>query len=236
MIKQLTALSINNITFPDPESALDEPDGLLAIGGDLSSERLINAYQHAIFPWFSDADPILWWSPAERAIIDPKEVHISKSMLKFLRQTAYKITLNQAFHEVIKACAQPRKTQAETWITRDIQAAYQNLHHLGFAHSIEVWDQQTLVGGLYGVNIGGIFCGESMFQQQTNASKMAFIALCQHFASFNGCLIDCQMLTAHLQSLGVKGNTRSHFLKQLHRYKHDPIAAECWQKQTIFLD
>lgn len=233
MSKQLTTLSINCIKFPDPELALDDPDGLLAVGGDLSSERLINAYQHAIFPWFSDADPILWWSPAERAIIEPQQVHISKSMSKFIRRMPYTVTVNHAFHEVINACSLPRKTQAETWITTDIQAAYQNLHHLGFAHSIEVWNQHTLVGGLYGVNIGGIFCGESMFHQQTNASKIAFIALCQHFSSFDGQLIDCQMVTPHLQSLGVKANTRTHFLKQLQRYKNNPIAKRCWQKQHL---
>lgn len=233
MTKTLIALSDQNVSFPNPENALDDPEGLLAVGGDLSAQRLINAYQHAIFPWFSEGEPILWWSPAERAVIKPEQVHISKSMAKFLRQSSLTITINHAFSSVIDACALPRQTQAETWISPAIKTAYIALHQLGHAHSIEVWDKTQLVGGLYGVNIGGIFCGESMFHQQTNASKMAFIALCQHFSSYNGQLIDCQMMTAHLQSLGVKTNTRTDFLKQLLTHRDDVISKHCWQQQNI---
>ena len=235
MPKQLTALSIDSIQFPDPNSALDDPEGLLAIGGDLSSERLLNAYQHAIFPWFSEGDPILWWSPAERAVIRPQQVHISKSMAKFIRQTSLTVTINHRFKDVVKACAQPRKKQAETWICPAIQTAYYQLHLRGIAHSLEVWDQDKLIGGLYGVNVGSIFCGESMFHQQTNASKLAFIAFSQHFSSFQGQLIDCQMMTAHLQSLGVTANTRVAFIKQLQQYKETPINLACWEKQVIKL-
>jgi len=233
MPKQLTALSIDSIQFPNPNSALDDPEGLLAIGGDLSHERLLNAYQHAIFPWFSEGDPILWWSPAERAVIQPKKVHITKSMAKFIRQTSLTVTINHCFKDVVKACALPRKKQSETWISPAIQAAYYQLHVRGFAHSVEVWDQGKLVGGLYGVNVGSIFCGESMFHQQSNASKLAFIAFSQHFSNFQGQLIDCQMMTAHLQSLGVTANTRLAFIKQLQQYKGTPINLTCWEKQVI---
>jgi len=235
MNKQLIALSLNDTSFPPVSGALDEPDGLLAVGGDLSPERLISAYQQAIFPWFSEGDPILWWSPSERAIINPAQVHISKSMAKFIRQTSLTITVNSAFSEVVNACALPRKTQAETWISPAIKAAYQELHQLGVAHSIEIWNDQDLVGGLYGVNIGGVFCGESMFHQQTNASKLAFIALCRHFAKHQGQLVDCQMVTTHLQSLGVTGNSRENFVKQLKQHAKKNINNSCWNKQKISL-
>lgn len=235
MQKQLVALSNDNVLFPDPESALDDPEGLLAIGGDLSAARLLNAYQHAIFPWYSEGEPILWWSPAERAVIKPQQVRISKSMTKFINQTSLTVTVNHAFSEVINACSLPRKTQAETWISSDIKAAYNKLHQIGAAHSIEVWDQDQLVGGLYGVNIGGIFCGESMFHLQTNASKLGFIALCQHFSTHQGQLIDCQMMTAHLQSLGVAANSRQAFIKQLKQHKDIVINKHCWQQQHIEL-
>lgn len=235
MKKQLVALSINDISFPPVNTALDDPDGLLAIGGDLSAERLIEAYQHAIFPWFSEGEPILWWSPSERAVIHPTQVHISKSMAKFIRQTPLTITINHAFSDVMSACALPRKTQAETWISPTIKNAYQHLHQLGIAHSLEIWDKDVLVGGLYGVNIGGVFCGESMFHQQKNASKLAFIALCKHFSNHQGQLIDCQMITTHLQSLGVVANSRENFVNQLHQYANQTINKICWQKQQINL-
>lgn len=235
MNKKLFTLTSDNLTFPNPENALEDPDGLLAIGGDLSQTRLYNAYQHGIFPWFSEGEPILWWSPSERAVIKPTEVHISKSMAKFIRNTTLTITINHAFTEVINACSQPRKTQANTWISPAIKHAYQQLHIIGLAHSIEVWNEDTLVGGLYGVNVGGIFCGESMFHHQTNASKLAFIALCQHFSAYQGQLIDCQMITTHLQSLGVKPNTRQQFIQALNRHKASTIDPACWIAQKITL-
>ena len=233
MSKQLTVLSDDSVEFPHPDNALDDPDGLLAIGGDLSPTRLLSAYQQAIFPWFSEGEPILWWSPAVRAVIDPSKVHISKSMRKFLRQTSLTVTVNKAFSSVIDACALPRNTQAETWISPVIKQAYKRLHQLGHAHSIEVWNNETLVGGLYGINIGGIFCGESMFHQQTNASKLAFIALSRHFSAHHGVLIDCQMMTEHLESLGVTENPRNDFLQQLSRYKDAPIQSRSWEPQAI---
>ncbi|RBW47370.1 leucyl/phenylalanyl-tRNA--protein transferase [Psychromonas sp. B3M02] len=233
MTKRLIVLSEDNLSFPDPENALDDPDGLLAIGGDLSVPRLHNAYQQAVFPWFSEGEPILWWSPKQRAVIKPKEVHISKSMAKFIRQTTLTVTINHAFTEVIKACSQPRKTQAETWISSDIIHAYAELHQQGKAHSIEVWLDKQLVGGLYGVNVGAIFCGESMFHRHTNASKLAFIALCQHFQQHGGHLIDCQMSTPHLASLGVKEASRGEFLNALSQFKSQAITESCWDKQSL---
>ena len=233
MSKKLIALSEHHIQFPDPNFAMDEPAGLLAIGGDLSIDRLMNAYQHAIFPWFSEGEPILWWSPPTRAIITPTQVHISKSMAKFIRQTSLTITINHAFEKVINACALPRKKQAETWISPEIKSAYIALHQVGKAHSIEVWNNEELVGGLYGVNVGAIFCGESMFHVQPNASKLAFIGLCQHFSMHAGKLIDCQMMTPHLQSLGVTANTRNEFLIQLANNKTVRINNNCWQLQSI---
>jgi len=233
MSRRLAVLSNDDIQFPPVDCALSEPECLLAIGGDLSPSRLLNAYQHAIFPWFSEGEPILWWSPIERAVIKPEEVHISKSMSKFIRQTNFTITVNKAFSDVVDACSEPRKTQTETWISPDIKAAYNRLNRIGSAHSIEVWDQQQLVGGLYGVNVGGIFCGESMFHKKANASKLAFISLCQHFSSYKGQLIDCQMITDHLQSLGVIANSRANFIAALERHKHSMIDTSCWHQQKI---
>lgn len=235
MPKRLIVLSNDNLSFPDPENALDEPDGLLAIGGDLSVARLHGAYQQAIFPWFSEGEPILWWSPKQRAVIDPLQVHISKSMAKFIRSTELTITINNAFAEVIHACSMPRKTQAETWISPDIIEAYIQLHQQGKAHSVEVWLNGKLVGGLYGVNVGKIFCGESMFHQYTNASKLAFIALCKHFQTYGGKLIDCQMMTAHLASLGVQETSRNDFVKRLNQHRTESIDIKCWRAQNITL-
>lgn len=235
MSKQLFVLSPDDVYFPDPINSMEDPEGLLAIGGDLSTTRLLQAYQQAIFPWFSEGEPILWWSPIERAVINPAQVRISKSMAKFIRHTSLTVTINHAFTEVINACALPRKTQAETWISPAIKNAYKKLHQIGAAHSVEVWDKETLVGGLYGVNIGSVFCGESMFHQQTNASKLAFIALCQHFSRYQGQIIDCQMMTPHLESLGVVANTRDDFIEQLTQYKNSIIAKSCWDKQKIRL-
>ena len=233
MSKQLFVLSPDDVYFHDPINSMEDPEGLLAIGGDLSTTRLLQAYQQAIFPWFSEGEPILWWSPIERAIIKPQEVYISKSMAKFIRQTTLTITINHAFSDVIDACALPRKTQAETWISPIIKKAYIALHQIGSAHSIEVWDKDKLVGGLYGVNIGGAFCGESMFHQQTNASKLAFIALCKHFSACQGQIVDCQMMTSHLASLGVIANTRDNFIQQLKQTNNIVIDKTCWDKKAI---
>ncbi|WP_372882005.1 leucyl/phenylalanyl-tRNA--protein transferase [Psychromonas sp.] len=229
----LPELDINNNLFPDIASALSEPDGLLAMGGDLSTQRIISAYRKGIFPWFSTGQPILWWSPSKRAILKPDEVHISKSMKKLIKKNNFSVTINLAFNDVIHACAAPRSYQNETWITDTMIAAYNQLHQQGFAHSVEVWSENELIGGLYGICIGSLFCGESMFSKAQNSSKIAFIALCQHFASFQGLLIDCQMVTEHLQRFGVKGVSRADFSDSLNKYKNRAVDKKCWNKQSI---
>ncbi|GAA4903870.1 leucyl/phenylalanyl-tRNA--protein transferase [Mucilaginibacter defluvii] len=187
------------LLFPDP--ALAEADGLLAIGGDLSAGRLMLAYQNGIFPWYSDDTPILWYSPHERFVLNPATVVISKSMRQVLRSGKFRVTFNTAFAEVIKACSLvPREGQDGTWITGDMMAAYINLHQLGKAHSVEVWQDEALVGGLYGVEVGKVFCGESMFSKVSNASKTALITLCK---TGKYSLIDCQVYTEHLESMGA---------------------------------
>ncbi|MEH6452997.1 MAG: leucyl/phenylalanyl-tRNA--protein transferase [Psychromonas sp.] len=229
----LPELSPDNLHFPDVNKALEEPDGLLAVGGDLTPERVIAAYRQGIFPWFSDDQPILWWSPSERATIAPSQCHISKSMRRLLNKKNFTVTINHAFSEVIEACAQPRQTQAETWITKSMQQAYIKLHQESHAHSVEVWFDNQLVGGLYGVCVGGLFCGESMFSLRNNASKIAFIALCEHFDKHNGQKIDCQMVTPHLQSLGVEGKPRQEFINELAILKKVQVDPACWPKQQI---
>lgn len=204
----LYQLSETDIWFPKPENA--EPDGLLAVGGDLSAERLILAYSWGIFPWFSDESPILWYSPHERFVIFPERLSISKSMQKVMKSGIFKITWDQSFAGVINACATAtRKDQNGTWITENMQRAYQTLHELGTAHSVEVWVSNRLVGGLYGVVIGNVFCGESMFSRVSNASKAALIWLCSNM-DFK--MIDCQFYTAHLESLGAEFITRKEYL------------------------
>lgn len=200
------------IEFPDHSEATK--DGLLAIGGDLSLERLIHAYANGIFPWFNDEDPILWWSPDPRFVLFPKDLKVSKSMKQFLRNTTYQITENKAFEQVISHCADiKRDDQNGTWIGKSMIDAYINLHRAGFAKSVEVWDQNQLIGGLYGVDLGNmVFCGESMFSLKSNSSKMAFIWLAQ---SNKYRLIDCQLHTKHLESLGGKHISRQVFLKYL---------------------
>ena len=188
------------LIFPDP--SLAEPDGLLAIGGDLSRDRLILAYQHGIFPWFSEGDPICWFSPHERCVIYPDQVKVSKSMKKVMKDEIFTVTMDTAFEEVIASCAQtPRKDQDGTWITTAMQDAYIDLHRNGWAHSVEVWYGDQLAGGLYGMHINNVFCGESMFSLMSNASKTALIWLCR---TNKFSLIDCQVPNDHLLSLGAE--------------------------------
>ena len=226
-------LNDNQALFPDINDALDIPDGLLAMGGDLSPERIINAYHNGIFPWFSDGDPILWWSPSKRATIKPGCCHISTSMKKLLKRKKFSVTVNHAFSQVITNCAAPRAYQAETWITDAMVAAYIKLHQQGFAHSIEIWQEQKLVGGLYGLCVGALFCGESMFSSVSNCSKIAFIALNQHLQRFQGKLIDCQMQTAHLRSMGVEEISRGQFMTELIKYREQKTDKGCWKSQEI---
>lgn len=231
----LPQLSDDCSYFPPLNQALFEPDGLLAMGGDLTPTRIVNAYRNGIFPWFSDGEPILWWSPSNRATLKPMACHISKSMKRIIKKNNFKVTVNTAFQDVIKACAKPRKTQQETWINDAMTNAYIALHKNGFAHSVEVWQSGQLVGGLYGICIGSVFCGESMFSVVSNSSKIAFIALNKHFDAFNGDLIDCQMQTEHLQSLGVKESSREQFIDQLSEYKDNHLIDGCWLSKEIKL-
>ncbi len=199
------------LIFPDP--SLAEDDGLLAVGGDLSTDRLLLAYQNGIFPWYSDDTPILWYSPHQRFVLFPQELKISKSMRQVLNSGKFKITVNSVFPDVIKACAAaPREGQDGTWITNEMQDAYINLNRLGHAHSYEVWENEILVGGLYGVAVGKVFCGESMFSRVSNASKTALIHLCQNNPYK---LIDCQVPTEHLTSMGARLIDRDEYLEIL---------------------
>ena len=196
------------LIFPDP--ALAEDDGLLAVGGDLSIERLLLAYQNGIFPWYSDDTPILWYSPHERFVLFPDELKISKSMRQVLRSDRFKVTINQCFEKVIKACSIVKRNEQDgTWITDDMKNAYISLHSKGHAHSVEVWEQDKLVGGLYGVQTGSTFCGESMFSLVGNASKTALISLCK---SGEYTLIDCQVHTEHLESMGARLISRKEYM------------------------
>lgn len=204
-------LPADELVFPDP--ALADPDGLLAVGGDLRAERLLLAYKNGIFPWFSENDPICWYAPHERCVIFPGEIYISKSMRKVLKEGLFDITYDQGFESVISNCAGvSRKGQPGTWITNEMQQAYIGLHKMGYAHSVEVWREGQLVGGLYGLHMGGVFCGESMFSLQTNASKSALIWLAQQ-GGFS--LIDCQLPNDHLMSLGAVMISRADYLKIL---------------------
>ena len=203
----------SSYNFPPAEEALVQPNGLLAFGGDLSVGRLIAAYSNGIFPWFSDGEPILWWTPDPRGIIFTEEYASSKSLLKYLRKHRPKVTINHAFVEVINACATVPRSDDGTWITTQMIEAYIHLHKAGFAHSVEVWLDDKLVGGLYGVFINSVFCGESMFSHSPNSSKVAFHYLVEHLKQFNISIIDCQMQNPHLKTLGCKSVPRSEFLQ-----------------------
>lgn len=207
-----------NVEFPDVALALREPNGLLAVGGTLSPKRLLAAYRHGIFPWFSEGQPVLWWSPDPRAVLFPRHIRISRSMRKILRQGLYTCTLDHAFDAVVNACAQPRSDGQGTWITADMFQAYSRLHQLGHAHSVETWYDGKLVGGLYGVAIGKIFFGESMFHLMPNASKTAFIKVTQKLQEWGVELIDCQVRTDHLDSLGAQSLPREEFIAYLNRF------------------
>ena len=197
--------------FPDPAGALPDPNGLLAIGGDLSPVRLLNAYREGIFPWFNPDEPILWWSPDPRCVFVPSQVHISHSLAKRIRQCDYAVSFDRAFAQTLAACAGPRRAGRGTWLGPEMRAAYQTLHRSGVAHSIEVWRDGALIGGLYGIAIGRIFFGESMFSSATDASKLALVHLAQQLHDWGFPLIDCQVASPHLLTLGATTMRRADF-------------------------
>ncbi len=201
--------------FPPAETALDNPPGLLAAGGDLSPARLVNAYRHGIFPWYSDGQPILWWSPTPRCVLYPQRVHVSRRLRRRYNQGQFLLTADQAFTDVIKACAGPRRDHDETWITTEMCAAYIRLHELGIAHSAEVWIDDDLVGGIYGLALGQVFFGESMFSKTEDASKIALVALCRQLQRWDFTLLDCQISNPHLLSMGAEEISRIEFHQHL---------------------
>ncbi|WP_277052704.1 leucyl/phenylalanyl-tRNA--protein transferase [Zestomonas thermotolerans] len=222
----LTWLKRDSLEFPPLEKALREPNGLLAAGGDLRAERLIRAYRHGCFPWYQAGQPILWWSPDPRTVLFPAELHVSRSLRKFIRQEHYRVTFDHDFPAVIRACAAPRAYADGTWITDEMREAYVDLHRLGIAHSVEVWRGDDLVGGLYGLAMGQLFFGESMFSRADNASKVGFVALVEQLKGWGFVLIDCQMPSRHLHSLGARSIPRREFAAWLARHLDAPSGAD----------
>lgn len=218
----------DEIAFPHPELA--DPNGILAVGGDLSPERLLLAYEWGIFPWFNPNEPILWWSPDPRFVLFPDELRISKSMRPYFNQRKFEVTFDKEFEHVIRACQQIKRDKqlGGTWITEDMVQAYCKLHELGYAHSVEVWQEGELVGGLYGISLGKVFFGESMFTTVSNASKFGFISLVRQLKAWDFKLIDCQQKTRHLASLGARSVDRALFLEYLERNAMEETLVGKW--------
>ncbi|HFC54266.1 MAG TPA: leucyl/phenylalanyl-tRNA--protein transferase [Gammaproteobacteria bacterium] len=216
--------------FPDVALALREPDGLLAVGGDLSPERIVAAYRRGIFPWYSAGQPILWWSPDPRAVLFPGQIRISRSLAKTLRKGSFTVTADREFQRVMELCAAPRRGESGTWITPEMQRSYLQLHDMGIAHSVECWSGGDVVGGLYGLAIGQVFFGESMFTRQRDASKVALVHLVERLRGWGYGLIDCQVVTAHLTSLGAVAIPRSRFISLLARLCDRPGREGRWDQ------
>ena len=214
--------------FPPLSQALTEPNGLLALGGDLRPARLLEAYRSGIFPWYSVGQPILWWSPDPRAVLIPADVHVARSLAKTLRQGRFEVTFDSDFAGVVAACAAPRSYSADTWITREMAAAYRELHALGHAHSIECRRDGELLGGVYGVALGRVFFGESMFSRARDASKVALVSLCRLLARWGYQLFDCQMETEHLARFGAQALSRAEFASRLRALIEQAPAAPAW--------
>ena len=214
--------------FPPVSKALKSPNGLLCAGGDLSPERLVDAYAHGIFPWFSEGDPILWWSPDPRMVLFPGELKVSRSLRKNVERGIYETRVDTAFRDVIEACAAPRDGQGGTWIVPEMIEAYTRLHERGYAHSVESWDDDKLVGGLYGVALGNVFFGESMFSRAPDASKVALVKLVDRLKEERYQVIDCQQATSHLASLGAREIPRRAFARLLADSIPLPLTAQRW--------
>ncbi len=218
--------------FPPLTSARKEPNGLLAVGGDLTPRRLLEAYRRGIFPWFSEGDPILWWSPDPRMVLIPAELKISRSLAKSLRNRRFEVRFDSDFASVIRACAAPRDGQPGTWITPEMRNAYLHLHRLGYAHSVETWIDGELAGGLYGVAMGAAFFGESMFSRARDASKIALVHLVRKLEADGYGMIDCQMRTEHLASLGAREIPRARFSRQLRELVDYGRAPGSWRSKA----
>ncbi|KAA0016296.1 leucyl/phenylalanyl-tRNA--protein transferase [Salinicola corii] len=216
------------VAFPPVSQALDEPDGLLAAGGGLTPEWLLSAYRQGIFPWYSEGQPILWWSPDPRMVLFPEEIRIRRSLAKRLRNGGFAVTFDHAFERVITTCAETRADAEGTWIDDAMRQTYLDLHHMGYAHSVEVWQAETLVGGLYGLSIGRVFFGESMFSRVPDASKVALVQLARRLQHHDFTLIDCQMHTPHLASMGARDIARHRFIGYLEQNVHAPNPADLW--------
>ncbi|HYG66336.1 MAG TPA: leucyl/phenylalanyl-tRNA--protein transferase [Anaeromyxobacteraceae bacterium] len=218
----------HEVIFPDPELA--EPDGLLAIGGDLSPERLLAAYAEGIFPWFNEDNPILWWSPDPRLVLEPEALHVPRSLRRTIRRGRFRVTADEAFEAVIRRCAErDRPGQEGTWITAEMIEAYGRLHRLGFAHSFEAWEDGALAGGLYGVSLGAAFFGESMFADRPDASKVAFTVAVEWLAGRGVGLVDCQLRTEHLLRFGAQEIPRREFLDRLAKALEEPTRRGRWE-------
>ena len=221
----------NPRTLQFPPAELASPEGLLAVGGDLSSARLLQAYRQGIFPWYNPGQPILWWSPDPRTVLFPEKLRVSRSLAKTLRHTTFRVTLDTAFEQVIDACAAPRRNSPSggTWITSEMRAAYCQLHHEGYAHSVEVWKGPALAGGLYGISLGSAFFGESMFSRETDASKIALAHLVRQLESWKFSVIDCQVASRHLFTLGAEEIPRQAFLALLKTALERPDHTGLWR-------
>jgi leucyl/phenylalanyl-tRNA--protein transferase len=220
------------ITFPDVELAMREPDGLLAVGGDLSVATLLRAYRSGIFPWYGPGQPVMWWAPDPRLVLFPDALRVSRSLARTIRQGQFSVTLDTSFRAVIDACAAPRPYQSGTWITPQMATAYTELHTAGYAHSAECWYQGELVGGLYGVAIGHVFFGESMFTRMSNASKVAFVTLVRQLQHWGYRLIDCQVYTSHLASLGARVIPRREFTRILGSECSGDVSPFAWSQEA----
>lgn len=228
-------LDSESLAFPPTQQALTDPNGLIAIGGDLSPQRLVSAYEQAIFPWFNAGEPIMWWSPSPRAIIPVNQIKINRTLTKFIKKNPYQVTLNKDFDQVISNCAHAPFRKDGTWIVKDMKLAYMRLHELGYAHSIEVWQHNELVGGLYGVAINGFFSGESMFYKKNNASKVALISLAELLKTIGVSFIDCQILNPFLDDMGCIEIDRDSFTQLQQVAITKIVPKDFWHSKVLTL-
>lgn len=228
-------LDSESLAFPPTQLALTDPNGLIAIGGDLSPQRLVSAYEQAIFPWFNAGEPIMWWSPSPRAIIPVNQIKINRTLTKFIKKNPYQVTLNKDFDQVISNCAHAPFRKEGTWIVKDMKLAYMRLHELGYAHSIEVWQHNELVGGLYGVAIKGFFSGESMFYKKNNASKVALISLAELLKTIGVSFIDCQILNPFLDDMGCIEIDRDSFTQLQQVAITKLVPKDFWHSKVLTL-